>query len=86
MGGLYINYWHYLIRKLVQTQELDEKLRKGINITIPYNREGEYDYCKKIAEKYGEAEIKIFIRIHKKLKENGILNKMDYLVEYFGVE
>lgn len=83
---LYINYWHYLIRKLVQTQELDEKLRKGINITIPYNREGEYDYCKKIAEKYGEAEIKIFIRIHKKLKENGILNKMDYLVEYFGVE
>lgn len=83
---LYINYWHYLIRKLVQTQELDENLRKEINISIPYNREGEYDYCKKIAEKYGEAEIRIFIRIHKKLKEDGILNKMDYLVEYFGVE
>ena len=82
---LYINYWHYLIRKLVQTQELDENLRKEINISIPYNREGEYDYCKKIAEKYGEAEIKIFIRIHKKLKENGLIDKMDYLNAYFGV-
>lgn len=81
---LYINYWHYLIRKLIQTQELDENLRKGIDITIPYNREGEYDYCKKIAEKYGEAEIKIFIRIHKKLKEDGLINKMDYLNAYFG--
>ena len=83
---LYINYWHYLIRKLVQTQELDENLRKEINISIPYNREGEYDYCKKIAEKYGEAEIRIFIRIHKKLKEDGLINKMDYLNAYFGVE
>lgn len=83
---LYINYWHYLIRKLVQTQELDENLSKEIENSIPYNREGENNYCKKIAEKYGEAGIEIFIRIHKKLKEDGLITIMDYLNAYFGVE
>ena len=84
---LYINYWHFIIFRLIQTQEeVDEELMKTIRKTISHNRSPQVDFCKNIAERYGEADIRIFIRIYNKLKKDDIINKVDHLVEYFGVE
>ena len=84
---LYINYWHFIIFRLIQTQEgVDEELMKTIRRTISHNRSPQVDFCKNIAERYGEADIRIFIRIYNKLKKDDIINKVDHLVEYFGVE
>ena len=84
---LYINYWHSIIFRLIQTQEgVDEELMKTIRRTISHNRSPQVDFCKNIAERYGEADIRIFIRIYNKLKKDDIINKVDHLVEYFGVE
>lgn len=84
---LYINYWHFIIFRLIQTQEeVDEELMKTIRKTISHSRSPQVDFCKNIAERYGEADIRIFIRIYNKLKKDDIINKVDHLVEYFGVE
>ena len=84
---LYINYWHFIIFRLIQTQEgVDEELMKTIRRTISHNRSPQVDFCKNIAERYGEADIRIFIRIYNKLKKDDIINKVNHLVEYFGVE
>ena len=84
---LYINYWHFIIFRLIQTQEgVDEELMKTIRRTISHNRSPQVDFCKNIAEKYGEAAIRIFIRIYSGFKKDDIINKVDHLVEYFGVE
>ena len=83
---LYINYWQYIISRLIQTQEIDEELMKVIRKTISYNRVPQDDFCKNIAEKYGEAAIRIFIKIYSGFKNDNIIDKIDHLIEYFGVE
>lgn len=83
---LYINYWQYIISRLIQTQEVDEELMKVIRKTISYNRVPQDDFCKNIAEKYGEAAIRIFIKIYGGFKNDNIIDKIDHLIEYFGVE
>lgn len=83
---LYINYWQYIISRLIQTQEVDEELMKVICKIISYNRVPQDDFCKNIAEKYGEAAIRIFIKIYSGFKNDNIIDKIDHLIEYFGVE
>ena len=60
---------------------------KVIRKTISFNsRVPQDDFCKNIAEKYGEAAIRIFIKIYGGFKNDNIIDKIDHLIEYFGVE
>ena len=82
MDILYLNYWQYLLYRLIHTQEINEESKEIIGSSL-YENEPQVDFCKKIVTKYGESEMGIFIKIYNKLKEDGVIRDIDYLNNYF---